>query len=141
MASTLTFTSAPFNRVTQFTISDGVVAKDILPIDATYDRRVYSISVYTDETVARDVDVHLSDGTTIWQLTTISVPINSGNTNAIVPVDILTHTQMAPYVKQRDASGAPYLNLPKGWSIRLAYGATMTTAKVANFVINGETYA
>ena len=141
MASTLTFTSAPFNRVTQFTISDGVVAKDILPIDATYDRRVYSISVYTDETVARDVDVHLSDGTTIWQLTTVAVPINSGNTNAIVPVDILTHTQMAPYVKQRDASGAPYLNLPKGWSIRLAYGATMTTAKVTNFVINGETYA
>lgn len=141
MAQTLTFTSAPFNRVTQFTITDATTTKDILPVDATYDRRVYSISVFTDESVARDVKLFLSDGTTTWQLTTVSVPINSGNTNAIVPVDILTHTQMAPYVKQRDASGAPYLNIPKTWSLRLAYGATMTTAKVGNIVINGETYA
>jgi hypothetical protein len=141
MAQTLTFTSGTFNRVTQFSPTDSTNPKDILPVDATYDRRIYSIAVWTDESAAKDVSIHLTDGTTVWELTTISIPINSGNTNAIVPVDILTHTQMAPFVKQRDASGAPYLNLPKGWALRLNYNTAMTSAKLSNIVINGETYA
>jgi hypothetical protein len=141
MATALTFTSAPFNRVTQFAPADGTNAKDILPVDASNDRRVYGISVWTDESAAKDVSLHLSDGTTVWELTTVAIPINSGNTNAVVPVDILTHTQMAPYVKQRDASGAPYLNIPKGWSLRINYNAAITAAKLANFVVIGETYA
>ena len=141
MANSITFTSAPFNRVTQFSPADTTVAKDILPIDATYDRRVYGIAAWTDESAAKDVSIHLSDGTTVWELTTIAIPLNSGNTNAAVPVDILTHTQMAPFVKQRDAAGAPYLNIPKGWSLRLNYNAAMTAAKLANIVVNGETYA
>jgi hypothetical protein len=141
MATALTFTSAPFNRVTQFAPADGTNAKDILPADASNDRRVYGISVWTDESAAKDVSLHLSDGTTVWELTTVAIPINSGNTNAVVPVDILTHTQMAPYVKQRDASGAPYLNIPKGWSLRINYNAAITAAKLANFVVSGESYA
>ena len=108
MAQTLTFTSAPFNQVTQFSSADTTTTKNILSADATYDRRVYGIAVYTDDSAAKDVVISLSDGSTTWKLTTIAIPINSGNTNAIVPVDILTHTQMAPFVKQRDASGAPY---------------------------------
>jgi hypothetical protein len=141
MANSITFTSAPFNRVTQFSPADTTVAKDILPVDATYDRRVYGIAVWTDESAAKDVSVHLSDGTTVWELTTVAVPLNSGNTNAIPPVDVFTHTQMAPFVKQRDAAGAPYLNIPKGWSLRLNYNTAITAAKLANVVVNGETYA
>jgi hypothetical protein len=141
MATALTFTSAPFNRVTQFAPADGTNAKDILPVDSVNDRRVYGIAVWTDESAAKDVSLHLSDGTTVWELTTVAIPINSGNTNAVVPVDILTHSQMAPYVKQRDASGAPYLNIPKGWSLRINYNATITTARLANFVVSGESYA
>ena len=141
MASTLTFTSAPFNKVTQFLPADTTVAKDILAADATYDRRVYGIAIFTDNTAAQDITISLSDGTTTWKLTTVSVPINSGNTNAIVPVDVFTHTQLSPFVKQRDASGAPYLNIPKTWSLKMAYATTITAAKLANVVVNGETYA
>jgi len=141
MATALTFTSAPFNKVVQFTPADTTTAKDILPVDATYDRRVYGISIYTDESSAKDVIISLSDGTTTWKLTTLSIPINSGNTNAIVPVDVFTHTQLSPFVKQRDAGGAPYLNIPKGWILKLNYVATMTASKTANVVVNGETYA
>jgi len=141
MANSLTFTSAPFNRVTQFLPADGTTIKDILPVDAVNDRRVYGIAVFTDESAAKDVKLSLSDGTTTWQLTTIAIPLNSGNTNAIVPVDIFSHTQAAPFIKQRDASGAPYLNIPKGWSLRLNYGAAITAAKLANIVVSGETYA
>lgn len=141
MANSITFTSAPFNKVTQFLPADTTVAKDILTVDATYDRRVYGIAIFTDESAAKDVVISISDGTTTWKLTTIAIPINSGNTNAIVPVDVFTHTQLAPFVKQRDASGAPYLNIPKGWSLKLNYAATMTAAKLSNVVVNGETYA
>lgn len=140
MANSITFTSAPFNKVTQFLPADTTTAKDILPVDAVNDRRIYGIALFTDDTI-KDVVLSISDGTTTWKLTTISIPANSGATNAIVPVDVLTHTQMSPYVKQRDASGAPYLNIPKGWSLRMNYATAITAAKIANVVINGETYA
>lgn len=141
MATTLTFTSAPFIQATAFTSADTTVSKTILTADPTYARRVYGISVWTDESAAKDIAIHISDGISNWELTTIAVPINAGNTNAIVPVDLFTHSQMAPIVKQRDASGALYLNIPIGWSIKVAYNATMTAAKVSNITVIGETYA
>lgn len=141
MANSITFTSTPFNKVTQFLPADTTVAKDILTADAVYDRRVYGIAIFTDESAAKDVVISISDGTTTWKLTTIAIPINSGNTNAIVPVDIFTHTQLSPFIKQRDASGAPYLNIPKGWSLKLNYAAAITAAKISNVVVNGESYA
>lgn len=140
MATTLTFTSAPFQQVTQFTPADTTTIKTILTADAVNDRRIYGITIFTDESVARDIDIYLSDGTTTWQLTTVAIPLNSGNTNAIIPVDVFTNTQMSPYVKQRDASGAAYLNITKTWSIRMSYNVTMTAAKLANVVVIGETY-
>lgn len=140
MATTLNFTSAPFTRVTQFTATDTTVTKDILPVNATKDRRVYGITVYTDESAAKDIFLYISDGTTTWRLSTIAIPLNSGNTNAIVPVDVFSSTQIAPFIKNRDASGAPYLHIPATWSVRASYGATMTAAKIANIVIIGETY-
>jgi len=142
MAQTLTFTSAPFYQVTQFTSASGTAASTILNSDGTNARRIYSISVWTDESAsAKDVSVHLFDATTAYELTTVSIPLSSGNTNAIVPVDILTHTQMAPFVKQRDASGAPYLNIPTGYSLRLNYNTALASGKFANVVVAGETYA
>ena len=141
MATTLTFTSAPFIQVTTFTSADTTVAKTILTADAVYARRLYGISVWTDESVARDIAIHISDGTSTWELTTVSVPINAGNTNAIVPVDIFTNSQMAPIVKQRDASGALYLNIPIGWSLKVGYNVAMTAAKLANITVMGESYA
>lgn len=140
MATTLNFTSVPFTKVTQFTPADTTTTKDILPVNATKDRRVYGITVYTDESAAKDLYLYISDGTTTWRLSTVNIPINSGNTNAIVPVDIFSSTQVSPFVKNRDASGAPYLHIPATWSVRASYGTTMTAAKTANIVIIGEIY-
>jgi hypothetical protein len=140
MASTLNFTSAPFTVVTQFSITDTTVAKDILPANATYNRRVYGITAWTDESAAKDVALHLSDGTTTWEITTLAIALNSGNTNAIVPVDLFSSTQVSPYVRNRDASGATYLHIPATWSLKIAYNATMTAAKIANYTVVGEIY-
>lgn len=140
MATTLNFTSAPFTKVTQFLPADTTVTKDILPASATQSRRVYGITVYTDESALKDLYLYINDGTTTWRMSTISLPINSGNTNAIVPVDLFASTQVSPFIKNRDASGAPYLHIPATWALRASYGATMTAAKTANIVIIGETY-
>ena len=140
MASTLNFTTAPFTSVTQFTPTDTTTTKDILASNAVQDRRVYGITVYTDESVAKDVIVSISNGTTTWKLSTVAIPINAGNTNAIVPVDIFSSTQFSPFVRNRDASGAAYIHIPAGWSLRLNYVATMTAAKTANYVVVGEIY-
>lgn len=140
MATTLNFTSTPFTSVTQFTPADTTTTKDILAANATKDRRVYGITVYTDESAAKDLFIYISNGVTTWRLSTISIPLNSGNTNAVVPVDVFASTQITPFIKNRDASGAPYLHIPATWSIRASYGATMTAAKTANIVIIGETY-
>ena len=141
MANTITFTSAPFAQVTNFTSGDTTVAKTILSADTTYDRRVYGIGVWTDESVARDIGLYFSDGVSTWELSTVAIPINAGNTNAIPPVDIISNTQFAPFFKQRDASGATYFNIPRGWSLKVGYNVTMTAAKTASFTVIGETYA
>ena len=88
----------------------------------------------------KDFYISISDGTTTWRLSTIAIPLNSGNTNAIVPVDVFASTQISPFIKNRDASGAPYLHIPATWSVKGAYGTTMTAAKLANIVIIGEIY-
>lgn len=141
MANSITFTSAPFAQVTNFTSADGTTSKSILSADTTYDRRIYGIGVWTDESAAKDVALHITDGTTTWELSTVAIPINAGNTNAIPPVDLISNTQFAAFFKQRDASGATYFNIPKGWSLKLSYNAAMTAAKTASVTIIGETYA
>ena len=140
MASTLNFTLAPFTRVTSSTTADSTNAKDILPSSGTKHRRVYGITIWTDESTARDVSFHLTDGTTVWEMTTLAVPINAGNTNAIVPVDAFASTQMSPYIRNRDASGAAYIHIPIGWALRLNYNAAITATRQANITIVGEEY-
>lgn len=63
MATTLNFTTAPFTQVTQFLPADTTVAKAIVTADPTNNRRIYGITVLTDESVARDVSLYISDGT------------------------------------------------------------------------------
>ena len=141
MANSITFTSAPFLRVTQLTSAGGTAGVTILPADATYDRRIYGITLFTDDAVAKDFAIHVSDGTTTWEWTTISMVASSGNTNSAVPIDVFSHTQTAPYLKNRDASGSLYLNLPKTWSMAVAFNTVIVSAKVVNFTVIGETYA
>lgn len=142
MATTLTFTSAPFIEVTNFSNADLTTAKNILTVDNTYARRVYGISVFTDDTTPKDITVQLTNpGGTSFILTTMAIAANAGNTNAILPADLFTQTQMSPLVKQRDAAGAAYLNIPIGWSLKVAYKTAVAATKIANFVVMGETYA
>lgn len=96
--------------------------------DATESTRVDVLAVSTDDTANKDLVLLFHDGAAGKKASTVSIPANAGNTNAIAPVNLITHAQMAPHVVV-DAAGNKYLNLPPGWSIRAAEAAAPTAGK------------
>jgi hypothetical protein len=144
MASTLTFTSAPFLQGLTASASNSTTNTryTILTADATYDRRVYGISIVNTSAVsAQTVTIWLNDGTVSYQVFVLNVPVSSGNTTTVAAVDIMGSVYGASVLqKQRDANGVPYFNLPKGWSILYQYN-TALSASALYVLVFGETYA
>jgi len=101
---------------------------DIFVGDAAESTRVDVLAVSTDDTADKDLVLYFHDGTTSKKATTVKIPLNSGNTNAIAPVNLLAATQMAPFV-QADASGNKFINLPPSHKLRAAEAAAPTAGK------------
>ena len=144
MASTLTFTSAPFMQgLTASTANSAVNTRyDILSTDATNARRIYGISITSTDAGAQTVKIHLHDGTVNYQVFTINVPLNSGNTTTAAAVDIMGSVYgAAVFQKQRDANGVPYFNLPAGWKMQYEYNTALASGGGLFILVFGETYA
>jgi hypothetical protein len=140
MSNNLTFTSGIFGQITNFLPADTTVAKTVLSADATYMRRIYAIAVYSSD-VARDIIININDGTNTRKLSTVSIPANSGNTNAIVTLDLFANGQLlAFFSKNRDSQGVPYWNVPIGYSITMSMGASISATKEVNVYVYGELY-
>ena len=101
---------------------------DIFVADATEGTRLDALCVSTDDTTDKDLIVRVYDGTASKTLTTIKIPLTSGMTNAIVPVNLLANAQMAAFVGT-DSAGTRYINLPPTWKIRAAMAAAPTAGK------------
>lgn len=144
MASTLTFTSAPFMQGLTATSSNSSANTkyDILSVDATNARRIYGISITSTDTGAQTVKIHLNDGTNTYQVFTISVPISSGNLVTAAAIDIMASVYgSSVFQKQRDANGVPYFNLPAGWKVQYEYNTTLGAGESLFVLVFGETYA
>jgi hypothetical protein len=140
MSNNLTFTSGVFGQITQFLPADTTVAKTVLTADATYMRRIYAIAVYSNDTI-KDINININDGTNTRKLSTVSIPANSGNTNAIVTLDLFANGQLlAFFSKNRDSQGVPYYNVPIGYSITMSMGSTISATKEVNVYVYGESY-
>lgn len=143
MASNLTFTSAPFLQGA--THSSGTTAntrQTILTADATYDRRIYGISVTSTDAGAQTVTFFLNDGSAPYQVFQLNVPANSGNSTTVAAVDLMGSVYGASVLqKQRDANGVPYFNLPKTWSLQFSFNTTLLASEVLTVLVFGETYA
>lgn len=144
MANSLTFTSAPFLQglTASAANSSANTRYTILTADATYDRRVYGISIVnTSGTSAQTVTIWLNDGTVAYQVFQLNVPLNSGNSTTVASVDIMGSVYGAAVLqKQRDANGVPYFNIPKTWSLQYQYNTALSTSALYILVF-GETYA
>lgn len=101
---------------------------DIFVGDATESTRVDVLAVSTDDTADKDLILYFHDGTASKKATTVKIPLSSGNTNALAPVNLLASEQMAPFV-QADASGNKFINLPPNHKIRAAEAAAPTSGK------------
>ncbi len=119
------FVGAISGKITE--LSDTTEA-EVFSGDATESTRVDVLAVSTDDTVDKDLIVLFFDGTASKQASIVKIPLSSGNTNALAPVNLISHAQMAAHVCV-DAAGNKFLNLPPGWSIRAKEAAAPTAGK------------
>lgn len=101
---------------------------DIFVGDAAEGTRLDALCVSTDDTADKDLIILVHDGTASKKITTVKIPITSGMTNAIVPVNLLAHAQLAAFVST-DAAGNRFINLPPTWKLRAACAAAPTAGK------------
>lgn len=144
MASTLTFTSAPFMQgLTASSANSTTNTKyDILSVDAANARRIYGISITSTDAGAQTVKIHLNDGTNSYQVFTINVPLSSGNTTTAAAIDIMGSVYgSSVFQKQRDANGVPYFNIPAGWKLQYEYNTLLGSGEGLFILVFGETYA
>ena len=123
-------------------------AVQILPADTTTIKTIASggtngsviemLTVASTDTVARDLVFYLNDGTTNYQLFTINVPINAGNTNAIAAVAPFNSTlwSAVPF----NNSGNKFIYLANGWSLRANSTAAVSATRAINIVAHGGDY-
>lgn len=144
MASTLTFTSAPFMQgLTASSANSTTNTKyDILSVDSANARRIYGISITSTDAGAQTVKIHLNDGTNSYQVFTINVPLSSGNTTTAAAIDIMGSVYgSSVFQKQRDANGVPYFNIPAGWKLQYEYNTLLGSGEGLFILVFGETYA
>ena len=144
MANSLTFTSAPFLQGLTASSSNSSASTryTILTADATYDRRVYGVSITSSDAGAQTVTFFLNDGTVAYQVFQLSVAANSGNSTTVAAVDLMGSVYGASVLqKQRDANGVPYFNLPKTWSLQYQYNTALGSGEGLYVLVFGETYA
>lgn len=107
--------------------ADTTTAKDLYTA-GTNGAAVHSITVYSSDTANRDIALTITrSGGSSRMLTTVQIPLSSGDTNAIPPVDLMRHSQMPALAT--DAQGNRVLYLAAGDKLSINATATITTAK------------
>lgn len=141
MPNTFITTQTPFMNGTQLSVGTTASTDYTILNTDTVARRVYAISVTSTDAGAQTVNFSLNDGTTTFQLFTLSIPANSGNSTTIAAVDLFGDTKGAPLLqKQRDSNGVPYINVPSTWKLHFKYGTALTGTEVLNVLVLGEKY-
>lgn len=143
MATSLTFTSTGFMQGSTYSNATSTNTKyDILSSDATYTRRIYGVSVTSTDAGAQTLKFHLNDGSASYQVFTLNIPLNSGNSTTVAAVDAFGSVYGASvFQKQRDANGVPYFNIPSGWKLQMEYNTALLAAEGLFVLVFGETYA
>lgn len=123
-------------------------AVQILPADTTTLKtlvtpgangcKVENVFVHSTDTSAKDLILVVTKGGVDFTLGTISIPANSGNTNALVSVSLFQHAMLAGL--NNDAYGNKYLYLGSGSVLKAKVGATVTTARAISIFPQGGDY-
>lgn len=139
MAGTATpiFPQTVQNYVTQIQNADGQTIKTLVT-GATNGSKVESISVSSTDTSNRDIAVYLTISSVNYLLCTVNIPLNSGNTNAVVSVDLLRNAQWPGLAY--DSNGNKYIYVANGATLGVSALTTVTTAKAIQVVAQGGNF-
>lgn len=118
----------------------------ILPADTTTQKtivtagangaKVESIIIHSTDTAAKDVVLVMTVSAVDYPIGTISIPANSGNTNALPPISFFKHANITD-VLNIDGNGNRYLYLAAGAILKVNVTATLTASKVMSFIPQG----
>ena len=122
------------NYVVQIANADASTLKTLVT-GATNGTKIECINVTTTDTTARDVQLYITISAVDYLLGTVNIPANSGNTNALVSVNLLTALNFPSCAV--DANGNRYVYVANGATLRVSSLTTVTSAKVINFVASG----
>lgn len=128
------------------TITNGLV--QILNADAQNLKTIYTggangskvemLIVTSTDTADRDVQFSIVNGGITYIIGTVKIPLNSGNTNSVVTVNILLNAQMSTL--PRDANGNPYIYLANGSVLKAEALTTVTSGKTISIISSGGDY-
>ena len=107
-------------------------SKKSLSIGAPNGTRLEGITAASTDTVDRDIVLWMNNGSIDQLLATITIPANSGNSNAIPAVDLMNHP-MLPGLSF-DAYGNKILLVSSGWSLKVSAATTLTAGKQIDVV-------
>jgi hypothetical protein len=111
--------------VASFANADGTTIKAILTAGSN-GTKITAVTISSTDGTARDMKFYAHDGSTNHLLCTVQVPANSGNTNALAPVDLFRAT-MCPGLSF-DSNGNREMFIKSGWSLRAGAGTAVTAA-------------
>lgn len=141
MAGTATpiFPQTIKNYVAQILPADTTTLKTLVT-GATNGTKVEMINIASTDTSARDVQFWLDVSGTTYLMTTLSIPANSGNTNALLPQGLLASlVATSPYLPffqfPLDSNGNRYLYIASGSILKVKVLVAVTAAKEIDFVV------
>lgn len=127
------------------TIKNGAV--QILPADTTTLKTIFTagsdgaivnnLMIHSTDSSAKDVLLYVTFGGIDSQIGTISVPANSGNTNALPMIAAFAHANL---VLNTDVNGNKILWLESGAILKAKVSSTVTTAKAITFFAQAGNY-
>jgi len=96
---------------------------------------IESIMVSSTDTSARDLIILIMISSVLHVVTTLSIPLNSGFTNAVVPVDVFRHSQVPGL--SFDVNGNRQLILPASSTLYVGTLTAVTAAKQISVLVSG----
>lgn len=100
---------------------------------------IKNIFVSSTDTSAKDLKVYITRGGVDYLLGMVSIPANSGNTNALPTINLMTSNNLQAAFKM-DNDGNKTLELLTGDVLKVAVTATLTTAKEMVVYASGVNY-
>lgn len=115
---------------TAWTNSDAASTKKVItPTIGAEGTRVHFVSATSSDTVNRDFNLYLNDGTTDFLVGCVTVPAGSGSSGSSATLNLSQQTLQLTFL----ASDGSIL-VPTGWSIKAENATQVTAAKQVTFM-------